>query len=226
MKHVKSTSWSPWVFTKKRAEEQPDRNSGWATHSRKRLPASAAFIVKFRPDVVSVAVSALLRLEKRRGRSSRRGGTTGADPAVPTSCFIQGTSPPPVRSRHYCDNIYFIIIVLKFLLFSHNKKERRGRRGPSHGALLPGVGHSRESPAWPKHPLWWQSVAKFINHWGQVFTSVLIFPAGPEGYSALYETNGCRLDARGLWAFYALLGNAAALANELSFLACLQTCFS
>lgn len=103
------------------------------------------------------------------------------------------------------DNIVtiFIFYFTSYLAKKKKKKtqERRGRRGPSHGALLPGVGHSRESPAWPKHPLWWQSVAKFINSWGKVFTSMLIFPAGPEGYSALYETNGCRLDARGLWAF-------------------------
>lgn len=101
---------------------------------------------------------------------------------------------------------YLLLFSCCFFLFSKETNKWRGRRRASHGALLPGVGHNRESPAWPKHPLWWQSVAKFINNWGQVFTSVFVFPAGPEGYSALYETNGCRLDARGLWAFCALMG--------------------
>lgn len=43
---------------------------------------------------------------------------------------------------------------------------------------------------------------------------MFIFPAGPEGYSSLYETNGCRLDARGLWAFFIGGANKSALANE------------
>lgn len=43
---------------------------------------------------------------------------------------------------------------------------------------------------------------------------MFIFPAGPEGYSSLYEANGCRLDARGLWTFFIGGANKSALANE------------
>lgn len=138
--------------------------------------------------------------------ANRRSSRTAADPAVSALCFVLDTSRPVVRSLQYCDNIYYYYYYFNFYYLVEKQISGGGRRRASHGALLPGVGHNRESPAWPKHPLWWQSVAKFINNWGQVFTPVFIFPAGPEGYSALYETNGCRLDARGLWAFCALMG--------------------
>lgn len=92
-----------------------------------------------------------------------------------------------------------------YFLEATQQKSGGERRGPSHGSLLPGVGHSRESQARPKHPQWWQSFATSINNWRQFFTTMFLFPTGPEGYLPLYETNGCRLDARGLWGLYALM---------------------
>lgn len=70
--------------------------------------------------------------EKRRRRSDPRGNATGADPAVSASCFILGTSPPPVRRRPYCDNIYFSFFFFKkniSLSFSHKIKGKEGEKG-------------------------------------------------------------------------------------------------
>lgn len=63
--------------------------------------------------------------KKRRRRSNPRGNATGADPAVSASCFILGTSPPPVRRRPHRDNIYFLFF-LSFSLKIKGKEEEKG----------------------------------------------------------------------------------------------------